>query len=63
MSKEIKQIRGQIRQIVQEILPELLSEQLVKEMEKRIDARLKSIDQRQKDLQLYMIRQNTQKVK
>lgn len=60
MSKELKQIRGQIRQIVKEILPELLSEQLVEAMEKRLVGQLREgltkIDNRQAELQSYIVR-------
>ena len=60
MSNEAKVIRGQIRQVVKEILPEVLVEQVVREIEIRImtyiKKRLDEIDERQKDIQSYMIR-------
>jgi hypothetical protein len=60
VSSEAKVIRGQVRQVVKEILPEVLVEQAVREMEIRImtyvKKRLDQIDERQKDIQTYMIR-------
>lgn len=53
---EIKKIRGQVRQIVKEILPDVLTEQIIAEIKKHIDARLDAIDQRQKDMTSYIIR-------
>lgn len=59
-NKELKQIRGQIRQIVKEILPEILAMELLLAMENKLSGEikeaLKKIDERQKDLQAYMIR-------
>jgi hypothetical protein len=59
-SKELKQIRGQIRQIVKELLPEMLSENLTQTLYNRLSLqltnRLVEIDERQKDLQSYMVR-------
>lgn len=60
MSKQIKQLRGQIRQIVKELLPEVLSEQLVQEISKHLSGQLREglqkIDDRQADLQSFLVR-------
>lgn len=59
-SSELKQIRGQIRQVVKEILPELLNEALIEQLQKalsnQLQERLNQIDQRQQELQSYMVR-------
>lgn len=59
-NSDLKQIRGQIRQIVKELMPELLNEQLVASIEKRLSGQLyeglNKIDERQKELQSYFIR-------
>ena len=65
MSKDAKLIRGQIRQIAQELLPTMLNDELVKAIEKRlfekIDGELAKINERQKDIQSYMIRNSVKK--
>lgn len=59
-SKEIKQLRGQIRQIVKELLPDILKDTLIAELHNNLASQLREslikIDERQKDLQAYMIR-------
>lgn len=56
----IKLIRGQIRQIVKELLPELLTEQLVEsirnELSSQLQDRLIKIDDRQAQIQSYVVR-------
>jgi hypothetical protein len=62
MSNNAKDIRKQVRNVVQEILPELLASALIAEIDKKLTAlvlkRLDQIDQRQKDIQGYMVRQS-----
>lgn len=57
---ELKQIRGQLRQLVKELLPEVLTEQLVEAIQKKLSGQLyeglNKIDDRQKDLQAYLVR-------
>jgi hypothetical protein len=57
-----KVLRGQMRQLVKELMPEILQDSLLKEIELRlraeINARLNLIDQRQKDIQGYVVRQS-----
>jgi MarR-like DNA-binding transcriptional regulator SgrR of sgrS sRNA len=59
-AKNDKQLRGQLRQLVRELLPELLSEQLIQSIEKRLVSQLQSglnkIDDRQSQLQSYIVR-------
>lgn len=72
--KDTKVIRGQVRQITKEILPEVLTEQMVESLrkeltlrlEQRLDditkyikGRLDSIENQQKDIHSYMIRNGT----
>ena len=63
----IKQLRGQVRQIVKELIPELLTQVLVAEMQRVLQAqlqeRLNAIDERQKDLQAYMVRTSPAMIK
>ena len=60
--KDIKAIRGQLRQIAQELLPTLLTQEIVKsafeQLRKHIDKQLAVMDQRQKDILAYSIRQS-----
>ncbi len=62
MSNVVKQIRGQVRQVVQEVLPHLLGSAIILAMENKLReemrARLDVIDERQKDIQAYIIRQD-----
>lgn len=62
----LKQLRGQIRIIVKEILPEILTTEVVAAIERvistKVDARLNNIDDRQKDLQSFMVRQRAQAI-
>lgn len=62
MSKEVKQIRGQVRQVALALIPEILTEEFYLTVEKRVLAevtrRLDIIDQRQKEIQGYMVRQS-----
>lgn len=61
-TKEAKALRGQIRQIVKEELPGILASELIKNLElglkdiltKRLDA----IDERQKDISHYIVKQS-----
>lgn len=53
-----KDLRKQLRNVIQEILPELLTSELMKVLEQKITARLDLIDQRQKDITGYMVRQS-----
>lgn len=62
MAKDnIKQIRGQVRQIVKEILPEVLTLEIAVTIQKalmqELGRRLDAIDQRQKDIQAFTVRQ------
>jgi hypothetical protein len=74
MSNPVKMIRAQMRQVVKEILPEILASELqqnnAKELRESMQEQfgkitkdmmdyLKSIEDRQKDFQSYMIRQIT----
>ena len=65
-NKEVKQLRGQVRQAVKELLPEILTAELVSaaltKSEAIIQDRLKQIDQRQKDILSYMLRNSTQNI-
>lgn len=60
MSNPAKDIRKQVRNVTQEILSDVLNNELVTAMEVRImtyvKKRLDAIDERQKDIQAYMIR-------
>ena len=75
MANNIKLIRGQIRQIVKEILPDVLSSEYSNALYKKLSAEiqgkltqieanvtetLKRIDERAKDLQMFMMRQALQ---
>lgn len=57
-----KIIRGQLRQIAKDMLPEVLTIELMeairKELRNELIARLEAIDERQKQLQGYMVRQS-----
>lgn len=59
-NKELKVLRGQIRQIVKELLPDVLTSEVLLAIEQRLSAQVKEkleqIDERQKDLQAYMVR-------
>ena len=59
----LKQIRGQLRQIVLEMMPSLLTTELYVELHKAIhkenDVRLKAIEEKQRDLQLFIMRATT----
>jgi hypothetical protein len=59
-TKELKLLRGQIRQICQEMLPSILTEELIRHGLAKLDAELKrrlnEIDNRQKDLRDYLVR-------
>jgi hypothetical protein len=61
-NKDLKQLRGQIRIIVKELLPEIVAIELIQALEKKLGeemrARLDAIDDRQKSLQAYMVRQS-----
>ena len=63
MSNHIKTLRGQLRQIVLDVLPDVLTQALVKDIEARLKKemtdRLDAIDERQKAIQGYMVRQST----
>lgn len=60
--KNLKDLRKQVRNVVKEVLPEILGNELVKEIEyklrQEINARLNLIDDRQKDIQSYVVRQS-----
>lgn len=60
MSNNIKQLRGQVRQIVKELLPEVLSVELMAAIEAKLIQQIKDglakIDERQRELQSYMVR-------
>ena len=62
MGNPAKDIRKQVRNVVNEILQEVLSTELVKHIEIKLrnemNARLNIIDERQKDIQGYMVRQS-----
>ena len=75
MSVDAKLLRKQLRNVVQEAFPQLLSQELATEiqkvllnhLDKRLDAidqhvksQLEAIDQRAKDLQAYLVRNNTE---
>lgn len=70
MSNQIKQLRGQMRQIVKEILPETLTEaqfellntkidKKLKELQELVQANLKEMNDRQRDVMSYLVRQVT----
>lgn len=63
MSKDAKMLRGQLRQIAKEILPEVLTRELVEairnELRQEILIKLNAIDERNKDIQAYMVRQSS----
>lgn len=60
MGNQLKQIRGQIRQIVKELLPEILTNELIaavaQQTNKVVSERLNSIDERQKEMTSYIVR-------
>lgn len=60
MGNQIKMLRGQVRQAVKEMFPEVLNQELVqnafKKLNDEIKRRLDIIDERQKDIQAYMVR-------
>lgn len=60
MSNPAKVLRQQVRQVVLDLLPELVKKELVLDMETRLrkemNDRLEVIDQKQRDLQAYFIR-------
>lgn len=59
-NKDLKVLRGQIRQIVKEMLPEVLAMELIKAMEKKLgddmNAALDRINEQQKQINSYVIR-------
>lgn len=59
-TKELKQLRGQLRQVVKEMLPEILNMALAQHIHKdlatQLEKKLIAIDERQRDLQAYMVR-------
>lgn len=72
--KNVKELRKQLRIIVQEILPEVLTNELVATLSKQVTAKLeqrldgisahliqaiKTIDDRSKDVQAYIIRNSS----
>lgn len=70
MSSQTKRDRGQLRQIAKEILPEVLTQESLmaiqrimfdrlEKMAKHINDRLDAVDQKQKDLHSYVVRQLT----
>lgn len=67
MSTNAKELRGQLRQVVKEMAQELITKELVDTIEKKLrtemNARLNLIDERQKQIQGYMVRQSAPHVK
>lgn len=63
--KEAKAIRSQVRQVAKEILPELLGQEFTSALEKRLveqfTEQLNRIEKRQKELQMWIIRQESAK--
>lgn len=68
MSKELKAIRGQLRQIAKEMMPEVLASELLlklqeeqkarlNELAKMVVDRLNEMDDRQKAVQSYIMRE------
>lgn len=55
----LKQIRGQLRIIVGELLPSLLTTELYQALRKENDTRIKAIEEKQRDLQLFIMRATT----
>lgn len=57
-----KMIRGQLRQIAKEILPELITSELLNairnELRQELLIKLNAIDERNKDIQAYIVRQS-----
>jgi len=56
MSNPQKDLRKQLRNLVQEELPAILSKELVDAVLSKINSRLDVIDERQKVIQSYLIR-------
>lgn len=63
--KQAKLLRKQLRNVVKELLPETLSSELVANVQANLSRQMKEgltkIDERQKDLQAYFIRNTVQK--
>lgn len=55
----IKQLRGQVRQIILEMMPSLLTTELYQALRKENDTRIKAIEDKQLDLQLFIMRATT----
>lgn len=57
-----KDLRKQLRNVVQEMKDELITQEIIQSIERRLmdylRMRLDAIDERQKDIQGYMVRQN-----
>ncbi len=63
-SKDLrKQLRNELKSMADELVTLEIVEKAFKVLTARIDARLDAIDQRQKDLQGYMVRQSSPAVK
>ena len=58
--KQVKELRSQIRAIVKELLPEILKDEVIETINKKLNetilARLNAIDERQKIVQDYTVR-------
>lgn len=59
MSNNPKDLRKQLRNVVQEILPEVLTSELIAALKKEINAYLDKIDERQKNISSYIVRNST----
>lgn len=58
MSNKAKELRSQMRNVVKELLTEELVRAVEEKLRKEINGRLNVIDQRQKDIAGYMVRQS-----
>jgi hypothetical protein len=63
MSNDIKVLRGQVRQVVREMLTEEMAKAIEASLLTHIDARLDKIEQKQKDILGFTVRNTTLGIK